>query len=60
MTYFEQDLSLESPYWEATEARVAKLYVYPLKSARGINLVEAKVILAIIRNNIYKNEMVHH
>ena len=39
-----QDLSLESEEWEATGAEVDKLFIYPMKSAKGVSLDEANVI----------------
>ena len=43
MKAFVQELSTGSPDWEETTAEVSKLYIYPMKSCRGIKVNEANV-----------------
>ena len=44
-----QDLSTGSfAEWEETEAEVSKIYIYPQKSAKGIRVEEANVIISFL------------
>ncbi len=53
LTIMLQDLSLESKEWEATGAEVDKLFIYPMKSAKGISLDEANVRIFFLITSLH-------